>query len=422
MNTKFLTCAAFAAIAVASTAQITEEAIMSDPFFAAGSNHVYHAVPDTDTPAPKGYKPVYISHASRHGSRYLTGRNNKWDSLLSRLDSCNNRGLLTETGKELLDSCKALVGRQQGHVGHLASLGGREHKSVAERMYERFKPVWTNGKRNLVVARSTDYPRCISSMCWSTSGLKGKNPGLEMTFDSSEESAEILRVNVDMDREANRSLEKKARENFENVFDASYFYGKVFTDPEAAAEITLSPCSFCNEVYDLWKGAQCAGMDGFDAGKYFSVQELALLLRRTSDRVYELSAGAAKPGNPAFHVVDKLLDDIVKEIDAAIEGNEICAHLRYTHDSAMLPLLFKLNLEGYCGEWDGGQCHKHWDTTHAMPMCSNLQIILYTAKTGAPLVKMLVNETERSINSLTPVRKHYYKWSDVKEMIENRNF
>lgn len=36
---------------------------------AATNTHSYEFLPTHDTPAPKGYKPVYISHYGRHGSR-----------------------------------------------------------------------------------------------------------------------------------------------------------------------------------------------------------------------------------------------------------------------------------------------------------------------------------------------------------------
>ena len=53
-------------------AQTTQEEIYSN---IEKSGSVYYAYPDINesyTPAPKGYKPFYISHYGRHGSRYLS--------------------------------------------------------------------------------------------------------------------------------------------------------------------------------------------------------------------------------------------------------------------------------------------------------------------------------------------------------------
>ena len=54
-------------------AQGSREAIQQDPLKVAGSFYVYdgNALPAM-TPAPKGYKPFYISHFARHGARYCT--------------------------------------------------------------------------------------------------------------------------------------------------------------------------------------------------------------------------------------------------------------------------------------------------------------------------------------------------------------
>lgn len=61
-----------AAGALAAPAQTSLEEIRENPDRAGG---VYLAYPNIDgapvTPAPKGYEPFYISHFSRHGSRYL---------------------------------------------------------------------------------------------------------------------------------------------------------------------------------------------------------------------------------------------------------------------------------------------------------------------------------------------------------------
>ena len=53
----------------------------------------------------------------------------------------------------------------------------------------------------------------------------------------------------------------------------------------------------------------------------------------------------------------------------------------------------------------------------AVPMCSNLQMVFYKGK-GDVLVKVLVNERETTLNGLTPVQGVYYRWNDIKALIE----
>ena len=52
------------------SAQTYSDIIRDYRYAASGVYHPYHTVDLTDSPAPKGFKPFYISHFGRHGSRY----------------------------------------------------------------------------------------------------------------------------------------------------------------------------------------------------------------------------------------------------------------------------------------------------------------------------------------------------------------
>ena len=43
--------------------------LSENPYRANNNRHYYEFNPIQDTPAPKGFKPFYISHYGRHGSR-----------------------------------------------------------------------------------------------------------------------------------------------------------------------------------------------------------------------------------------------------------------------------------------------------------------------------------------------------------------
>ena len=64
-----------AVVNICAFAQASLEEIAATPGKAGG---VYYAYPEPEilqTPAPAGYKPFYISHYGRHGSRYLISDN-----------------------------------------------------------------------------------------------------------------------------------------------------------------------------------------------------------------------------------------------------------------------------------------------------------------------------------------------------------
>jgi len=113
----------------------------------------------------------------------------------------------------------------------------------------------------------------------------------------------------------------------------------------------------------------------------------------------------------------KLLRDFVaKAGDALQEDSKIAADFRFAHDSAFLPMCALLGIEGY-PIYTVEEAHMSWNAADVVPMCSNLQMVFY--KDGHDiLVKVLVNEREASIRSLTPVQDRYYRWDDIRQMIE----
>ena len=63
----FILCAA---LCLNISAQTAREYIDQVPGRAANNMHSYEFEDVVDTPAPKGYKPFYITHYGRHGSRF----------------------------------------------------------------------------------------------------------------------------------------------------------------------------------------------------------------------------------------------------------------------------------------------------------------------------------------------------------------
>ena len=113
------------------------------------------------TPAPKGYKPFYISHYGRHGSRYLCDQND-YDYPYNILKRADSLGKLTPTGQETLKKIEMLRNEAYKRIGELTQLGAEQHQQIGTRMYERFPEVFA-GKTH-IDAKSTPVIRCIFSM------------------------------------------------------------------------------------------------------------------------------------------------------------------------------------------------------------------------------------------------------------------
>lgn len=70
---KLLVIIALLSLTVCAEAQNARQEIKKNPRVSASGYLAYPGPQHRLTPAPKGYKPFYLSHYGRHGSRYLIG-------------------------------------------------------------------------------------------------------------------------------------------------------------------------------------------------------------------------------------------------------------------------------------------------------------------------------------------------------------
>ena len=118
---------AFIVIALAfshffSNAQDYKAYLSADPDRVAAIHHAYEYIEKEHAPAPKGYKPFYISHYGRHGSRYHS-KESYLTKPIGALEELNNKGFLNSKGKELLDALKGILDESKGSSDN-ASLYG----------------------------------------------------------------------------------------------------------------------------------------------------------------------------------------------------------------------------------------------------------------------------------------------------------
>lgn len=88
--------------------------------------------------------------------------------------------------------------------------------------------------------------------------------------------------------------------------------------------------------------------------------------------------------------------------------------LRFSHDSSMIPLVVRMNIDGY-GRMartpeEAFEVYPPWE----MPMGGSLQLIFYRRRPSDEiLLKVLLNEREASL-PFEAVTGPYYRWSDFK--------
>ena len=153
---------------------------------------MYYAYPVTEsanTPAPKGYKPFYISHYGRHGSRYLIS-DRDYTVVIDRLRDAAGHNALTPLGLDVLARLDSVWVEARGRGGELSPLGNRQHRAIATRMYRAFPEVFADGAD--MYASSTTVMRCAHSMFAFIEALKEQNPSLVIPRESGNRNMHFL--------------------------------------------------------------------------------------------------------------------------------------------------------------------------------------------------------------------------------------
>ena len=199
--------------------QSAREEIGKNPALAAGKYYAYQAPEEKLTPAPAGYEPFYISMFARHGSRYLT-KEKKYAAPLSLLLEADEEGVLTPDGKCVLKVVASLAQEAEGRYGELTPKGAQQHRELIDRMFHRYPEVFSDGTH--VDARSTYKTRAFLSMAAGCVELKGLNPKLNVTTQTSEADAYYIKYK-------NPLYEAQHLENVDSVYRAA---DSVYVHPE----------------------------------------------------------------------------------------------------------------------------------------------------------------------------------------------
>lgn len=400
---------------LAVDAQTYDSLIRENHDRAAGVLHYYEYSQSHRTKAPKGFKPFYISHYGRHGSRYHTGARHMAKGM-EGMRAAWEAGLLTEEGKLLKRQMDTLDSEHEGMYGMLSERGGAEHRGIGGRMYKEFKRVFTDPDRQEVECVSSYWPRCLVSMANFTSQLKSGAPGLQMHYVTGPKYLDYISMDLDT-KEIGKEGNRIADQLRESLLDPGRFFKAIFTDPEAAARLIPDKYAFIDAVF-------CAGaispntVGRPDIFKHFTVEELEALWIARNEKLYYSFGISREAGDYSSAIAKPLIEDIVAKADAALEeGSHRAADLRFGHDVGLLPLIGTLGIEGMDERYESRTVHEHWNSFEFMCMASNIQMVFYRNRKGEVLVKVLYNEKETTIPALGTSAGPYYRWQDMREYL-----
>lgn len=389
------------------------------------SGGVYYAYPSDfkpQTKAPRGYKPFYISHYGRHGSRYLIAdRDTKW--LVDLFDNAASQGALTALGQDVCKRLHTVWTEAEGHGGDLTPLGVRQHRGIAERMFHSFPDVF-KGKDRHISARSTVVLRCAMSMAAFGDRLKELNPQLGISYEASEKYMSYLNFHTE---ESNRFTDGKTGpwvEEYRKFEDAHTRPGRLVKSLFSNDDFILKRVNPAEVMWGLYWVASDAQNTRNRVSFYdiFEPQELFDLWQCINYRFYVGNANHADGHGIVVANARPLLRNIIDSADEAIKNNATAATLRFGHDGNVIPLAAIMGIAGTdVSVSKPADVYKMWSDFKVVPMAANIQIVFFRKERGTAddiIVKVLHNENEVHIPVSTDMFP-FYKWSDVRRYYES---
>ncbi len=395
--------------------------IAANPDLAGGIYTAYMVTEHISAPAPRGYKPFYISHYGRHGSRYQTDQA-KYDVPLAMLEQAGRDGRLTDLGIDLLHRVRIIAKDAHLRAGDLSKRGEREQQGIAERMAATYPQVFSGKNGNHITCFSSPYVRNVMSMIAFTERFKEIFPKIQFSRHASFHDIDITRPEKNMYKFFDKARKMAQQYQKEHTKDEA-FIRRLFNDYDYAVKLICTTYNsdttykFIGNMHDLAMIVQ-----NFDSlpelHDIFTEEERYKMWEFFNIRRY-LTYGPSLDFGDIRNMDGKLLlQDIIEQADKIIAGempNEV-ATLRFGHDSAIIPLLAILHIEGCDGRISFAEIERLpevWCDSYITSMSVNVQFVFYRNRKGDILVKMLHNERDVRLPINTDCFP-YYKWNDFR--------
>ena len=397
-----------------ATAQTTYEEICASPDKAAGLYYPYPVTESVNTKAPKGYKPFYISHYGRHGSRYLVGDEQYADPLAVFI-AAEKADVLTEKGKDVKKRLENIWLDASERSGELTPLGAEQHKGIARRMYKSFPEVFAGNPT--ITAKSTVRMRCALSMAAFCEGLKEMNPKLEIPKESAPRYMKYMSTTAPRAREFAYTGARMSEKFETEIVQPERLMSELFTRPNfpesqrktskwlmlnlfrIAIDVPNTPCA--ERLDDL-----------------FTPEERYKLWQNYNYHYYNEMSNPTSAKGAVLDNGRPLLANILECADAAIARGNNGADLRFGHDSTIVPLLGLMKVEGCYGSTDDPyKLHEVYADYKISPMAANLQIVFFRNNKGDIIAKLMLNEREVSLPVKTDMAP-FYHWKDLRNYLQ----
>lgn len=407
----------FMAAMAGLTAQTSRQEMAETPEKCGGVYYAYPVTESLNTPAPKGYKPFYISHYGRHGSRYLISDNDyKW--VIDVMDKAHEADALSLLGEDVRSRLHSIWEEAEGRGGELSPLGVRQHRGIAQRMYKAYPEAFSGTP--VMTARSTQVMRCAHSMFSFVEALKEIDPSLVVPMESNKRNMSYLCFSTP----ESWAFNDNEREPWKAEYDK---FNEAKTNPDRFVKALFKDDDYLLRAVDpsdlmwgfYWIAVDMQNMESdenfFDL---FEPDELIDLWEVFNYSFYVKNASYPRSQGVNVDNAKNLLRNIVETADEYIASGSNGATLRFGHDGNIVPLAALMQFDGCHGyENDPYKVYQAWNDFKVSPMASNMQMVFFKNKGGDIIVKFMMNERETSIPVESDIYP-FYRWDDARAFLQ----
>lgn len=395
----------------------TRAEMMREPWKMAAEYGDYPFDNSEMTPAPKGYKPFYISHVGRHGARYAIA-DGVYEKIRAFLVKAKQEGKLTAAGEELYSDYEKFYPAVAHRGGDLTKKGQEQLRGIASIMYRDFKDVFKGDTHAEVLC--TPVLRTLMSMGSFLDELKTLDPDLSLTVDAGRVFYPILEPNksispIKVKVPLPEAVTTSAKEFEKTRVDARAFCSKFFSDTKFV-EDEYGLWNFESAMREIVMDLTCLpeGTTDVTFDKVFTFDEMFGVWELRNYNGYTYMGRTPLSDNQNCINNASILKGMIEAADKDLASGKVQLSLRFSHDTAVLPLVTFMRLDNFGAVVDNPDDVKDFWRSDFIPMASNLQLIFYhSRKNPEILVKVLYNGHESSL-PLQEVAPSFYSWSEFR--------
>ena len=386
------------------------EMLREDPQRAGVNTHIYEFVDEVYTPAPKGYKPVYLSHYGRHGARNDSDQTG-YDYIVEVLKQAQAEGILTQEGAALLEETRQVIKEWDCCPGHLTERGVYEEQELGRRIYKAYKDLFKKGNKRVRIESST-VPRSIVSMSAFTTTMASLQTNLVFTYDCGERYFQYINNGCShKHKKASAKLVAKMLKKDNPDFDG--VFARVFSDPERGKVLAVDKERFNRHIWRVAKTAQASGLTE-NVFRHLPEEVTYYYWNKAVHEIYINHGNSVEFGADRMPRTEPLVRDILTKADEALAQGTVCADLKFGHDYPLIALAGYFGLEEVGARLSFEEIAGKWYNPRNIPLASNMQMAFYRNAGGRVLVKFVYNGVERHLYDLKAVESVYYDWEEVK--------